>query len=401
MVTSEALSKLGSEFSLIAVAFAVLAVSGSPSDLGLALMARTFPPVLLLLIGGVWADRFSRAKLMISADLVALVAQASLGLVLLTGHYNIWLVVLFQAMLGSATAMFRPAIAGLIPQTVPKSDLQSANSLISIVGSTAGLVGPVLAGGLMLLVNPGVLILVDAATFLISAAILSKLWSVTNVRRTDAPRNFVREAGEGISYVLRSRWLSSTIVQSLLFQAGFAVFFTLGPALTLASGGGAQSWGIMVTAFGGGSLLGGLIALHFRPRTPMIAMQFVLILTIPALFAMAFGAPLVLQAIGALLAGAAFALSDTIWDTYLQATTPEDRLGRVASVAGLSGASLRPFGYLLAGFIAVLLGTAVTFVVTATILFASIVVVLLLLLPKAAELRAPEYSVEEVNSEAS
>lgn len=382
VLAAEALSKLGSEFSLIAVAFAVLTVTGSAGELGLVLMARTLPPLALLVVGGVWADRLGNARLMIAADLTAFAAQLGLGIVLVTGHYNLPLVMALQAILGSASAMFRPAIAGLIPQTVPDDDLQSANSLVSIVGNSASLLGPVLAGALLTLTEPGLLVLIDAATFACSALLLSRLWSL-GMPEGGGPsrRRFLSEASEGFAYVARTSWLAATVPQALLFQMGFAVFFTLGPVVALEGGGGASAWGVTVAAFGGGSLLGGLIALRYRPRTPVLAMQLVLVLTLPILLVMAVGGPLVIQLATAALAGAAFALSQTLWETFIQLTTPRDRLGRVVSVATLGAASLRPFGYLLAGWFAVVAGTPGTFAGTALILMSSIVVVTAVLLP--------------------
>ena len=112
------MSKVGSEFSLIAVSFAVITQGGTASDLGLVLMARTLPPLFFLLAGGVWADRLPRARLMISADTASFITQTILGFVLLIGYLNIPLLMILQAVLGSCGAFFRPAAAGLIPEVI-------------------------------------------------------------------------------------------------------------------------------------------------------------------------------------------------------------------------------------------------------------------------------------------
>jgi MFS family permease len=117
LATAKTLSTFGSELSLVAIPFAVLGTSSWPDALGIVLMARTLPGVILMLLGGVWADRLSRARLMVSSDVASMVVQALLAVALLTHHSPLWLIAVLQALLGAAGAFFTPAAVGMSRQT--------------------------------------------------------------------------------------------------------------------------------------------------------------------------------------------------------------------------------------------------------------------------------------------
>src|ERR671935_754524 len=142
LFTAHAISVLGDFLVPVALAFAVLDLTGSAADLGFVLAARLVPMVLFMLAGGVWADRLPRQQLMIWSHLVRLVSQGALGLLLVTGEARIWELVALQAVHGTATAFYRPAASGIVPQTVSPERLQQANSLVWLAFGIAGFAGP-------------------------------------------------------------------------------------------------------------------------------------------------------------------------------------------------------------------------------------------------------------------
>ena len=105
--------------------------------------------VVFMLVGGVWADRLPREALMIGSSLVRLVTQATLGILLIAGSATIWELVVLQIVHGAATAFFRPASTGIVPDTVSPTRLQQANALMWGAIGTAGLAGPAAAGVLL------------------------------------------------------------------------------------------------------------------------------------------------------------------------------------------------------------------------------------------------------------
>src|SRR5256885_3302649 len=111
-------SAFGDRLVPIALAFAVLDLTGSVADLGYVLAARSLPMLLLVGLGGVWADRLPRQLVMLTSDAVRCASQGLVAALLLTGHARIWEVVVLNAIYGGANAFFTPAMTGLIPATV-------------------------------------------------------------------------------------------------------------------------------------------------------------------------------------------------------------------------------------------------------------------------------------------
>src|SRR5437764_9169281 len=102
----------------VALAFAVLDVTGSVADLGFVFAARSLPLVVFLLAGGVFADRLPRRAVMIGSDLVRLASQGLLAALLLAGAARLWEILVLVVVGGAATAFFNPAVTGLVAQTV-------------------------------------------------------------------------------------------------------------------------------------------------------------------------------------------------------------------------------------------------------------------------------------------
>lgn len=383
LVCAHALSRFGTELALVSVAFAVLRTAHSASALGLVLAARTLPNVVFLVLGGVWADRLPRARVMISSDLICAVVQTALAAAVLLSASPLWLMMLLQATLGTAGAFFAPAATGLTPATVPDAELQRANALLGLVGNGAGMLGPALAGVLVALAGPGWSLLIDAVTFLGSALLLVP--QAVAARRASEPsgpshrpRAMVAELAEGWQEVRTRPWLLAGIGLGLIFQACFAIFFTLGPVTARLYLGGAGAWGAMVTAFGAGSLLGGLLSLRVSPRRPLLAMLAALLVTTPVMVTLSLTGRLPVLLVATGLAGLGFAAADAFWETALQRAVPAERLGRVAAFDRIGSSCLRPFGYLLAGSAAAVLGLPATLRAASAVLAVSVLAVALL-----------------------
>ncbi|MGZ4200194.1 MAG: MFS transporter, partial [Thermoleophilia bacterium] len=117
LLTGQVVSTTGEAMIPVALSFAVLDMTDSPTDVGIVLAAGVVPVVLFVLFGGVWADRMPRQRVLMGADLVRAGLQAVLALLLLSGRASLAEIVALQAARGTAEAFFRPAITGLIPQT--------------------------------------------------------------------------------------------------------------------------------------------------------------------------------------------------------------------------------------------------------------------------------------------
>src|SRR3954469_21009979 len=174
LFAGQALSVVGDRITPVAIAFAVLAI-GDVTDLGLVLAAGGIPFALFAIAGGVVSDRVGRREVMIASDVARTISQAVTAALLLSGRAEVWMLVVLSAAHGTSAAVFMPALAGLIPQTVPAERLQEANALLGFTRSAASVAGPAIAGVVIALGDPGHVIAIDALTFVVSAACLIAL----------------------------------------------------------------------------------------------------------------------------------------------------------------------------------------------------------------------------------
>lgn len=347
----QATSFLGDGIVGVALAFAVLDLTGSVADLGLVLAARLAPLVVVLLVGGVFADRLSRRAVMVSADAVRFAGQGLLATLVLSGTAQLWQIILLQAVHGAASAFFLPAVTGLVVQTVARGRLQEANALRTFAQSAGFIAGPPLAGVLVATVGAGSAIALDAATFAVSAACLA----VLRVPRGEpSPTNtLLRDLAEGWGAYVSRRWLiGANALAALGNLLVLAPFFVLGPAVARSELGGATAWGLILAAYGVGALVGAAAALRLRPRRPLLVGLGMVVLWAPPLALLARGAPAWVVAAFAVLAGSQITLLNTLWETALQQLIPARFLSRVVAYDWVTAIVFQPLGYVAAGALA-------------------------------------------------
>src|ERR671935_681729 len=217
LFVGQATSSFGDRLAPIALAFAVLDLSGSASDLGFVLAAQTLPMLLLVAVAGVWADRLPRQFVMLSSDAVRCASQGTTAVLLLLHQARIWELVVLQAIYGAANAFFTPAQTGLIPATVGPGQLREANALMSFSRTAVGVAGPAAGGTLVALISPGAAVAGDAATFLVSAVSLALLRLERPVREATGASGLT-ELREGLSEVRQRTWIWVLIVYYGVFN---------------------------------------------------------------------------------------------------------------------------------------------------------------------------------------
>jgi MFS family permease len=278
-------SLFGDAFAPIALAFAVLEIGGSASDLGLVLAATTLPRAAFMLFGGVVGDRLRRDRLLVATDAVQALAQSVVGVLLVTGHASVLEIAAVQAVRGTASAFFYPAATGLLPQLVPRGMLQQANALLGISTSTTAILGAAAGGAIVASFGAGTALLVDAATFAASGLLVLRL-RLPPAARTVVPPGLWHDLVEGWREFTSRAWLWKTVVYFALFNAAvLAPYLVLGPLVAKTSLEGAAAWAAIVTAAAAGGLLGTWIALRVRPQRPLRA-GFVAVLGMAPVFAL-------------------------------------------------------------------------------------------------------------------
>jgi MFS family permease len=372
---ARAFSQLGDGLLPVALAFAVLAVDPSASALGFVLAARSVPLVLFLLVGGVWADRLERQRVMLAADLLRAGTQAVLAALVLTGSAELWHFLVLTFLYGCGAAFFLPASTGLIPQVVSAGRLQQANALLSLTGSGFSVVGPALAGVIIAVADPGWAIAVDSATFLVSASFLARLQLPRAVERVQL--GFLTDLRDGWREFRSRTWLWVDGVYSALGNAfTLSPFWALGPVVAERELDGASSWATIATAFGLGAVVGGVFAIRLRPDRPLrLAVSALTLLALPPAL-MAVPTETASIAVAAFAAGLGLIFFNTIFETTVQQYVPPESLSRVASIDWVLSVGLQPLGFALAGPLAESVGLSTTLAAAAVWIIASTAVVL-------------------------
>ena len=354
------ISFFGTNLAPIAVAFAVLGLTNSATDVGLAFAAWTLAQISTLLVGGVVGDRLPRQLVMSGSDSANVVVRTTMGLLLVTGHAQVWQLVALQAVGGCATAFYSPASSGLVPQTVPAASLQQANAMMNIARYAAFPLGAAAGGAIVATIGAGYALLLDGATYATSAALLTRL-RLAAASAKGAARNFARELAEGWHAFTEHTWvwlLTGWI--ALYFLITYAPFFVLGPYVAKQSMGGAGAWATVVTGEAIGALLGGFVALRFQPSRSMLVIGLVFMVTAIQSVLLAVTAPFWVIAVAAVLAGFAFSFGSIVWETCLQQRIEPDKLARVSAYNWMGGMAFLPAGYALAGPVSDAIGISTT-----------------------------------------
>jgi MFS family permease len=304
LLAGQTTSALGSSFTSIALAFAVLQTTGSVADVGLVLAATRLPQLLFLLVGGVAGDRLSRRAVMLSSDALRFATQAVGASLLLTHRATLWELIVLFALHGFAQAFFNPAAFGLVPSLVPGEELARANALLSFGRNASGLAGQLAGGAVVAALGAGAAFGVDSASFLVSAVALAGLRPAGALRTRPAVA-FLHELAAGWREVRSRRWLlAGTAHISLLNGLALVSFFALGPVVAKESLGGSLAWGTIGAGFAAGLIAGAAVAGRVRPRRPVAAALGVVALAAPELALLAMPAPVPLIALAAALGGA-------------------------------------------------------------------------------------------------
>jgi MFS family permease len=384
---AQSTSVIGDKLVLVALALFVIEHTGSTTDLGLVLAAQSLPLVTFLLLGGVWADRLPRHRVMFATDLLRFTLHGLLAALIFSGTASIWRVVVIEVLFGSAEAFFRPAANGLLPQTVPEPDIQQATAITGISSNIAEFAGPALATALVLGVGAGWAFALDATTFALSAGFLTRVRprERTATASAGAPgeagakrASVWREIREGAHEVRSRAWVWATLAAfcAALF-CGLAPWFVLGGVVARQQYGHIAVYGIVEAMIGLGTIAGSLVGVGWRPRHPMrFAMLAILVWPLAAIL-YATGVTLFVVIPATILAGVGIALFDVWWLTALAERIPPDALSRVTSYDWMVSGGLLPVGYLLAGPLGKSLGSVNVLIAGSAIAFVALALGLL------------------------
>jgi predicted MFS family arabinose efflux permease len=357
----EGISLIGDQFYLIAMPWLVLQITGSSGTaLGVALMLAGIPRAIFVLVGGALSDRISPRLVMLASNALRGVLVGVLAALTLTQVVELWHVYALSFMFGLVDAFFHPAYASLPPRLVDGTLLEPANALLQVTLRLSLLIGPGLAGVLVARHGPAIALAFDAVTFaaaMVALLLMRPVEVVRNGKPDEATQSgdqpgIVDAIREGLVYVSRHTVLVLVLLMVAAVDFSFVGPITVGlPVLADTRFGDPQAYGVMLSAFGGGALLGIVIGGALQVRR--LGVLFVGIMMIFALMLGTLGVAGSLPGIAALMAvsGIGSGIFNVKGISWIQRRTDPEMLARVMSLIMLSSVGLQPLSSMLAGLL--------------------------------------------------
>ena len=353
-LASRTVNMLGLTAATVAMAFAVLDLGGSATALGQVLAARTVPMVLVLLFGGVLADRLPRSLVLQASNVTSALAQGATAVLLLTGTAELWVVLVLQMVAGVASGLGFPAMAGMVPTLVPRDQLQQANALLAASRGLTAIAGPSLGTLLVVTVGSGWAVLADAATWLVAALLLLPVRRHATGRAERATpdghaSSTLADLREGWRLFRGTTWLWVVVAGfGVLNAIAAGAWLTLGPALAEETIG-RQAWGWVLSAEAAGALVAtGVLLRVALPRPLLVGMLAGSLLGIPMVM-LGLDPRVGLLVVASFAAGIGLEVFGMGWNLAMQENIDEAQLSRAYSYDALGSFVAMPVGQLLYG----------------------------------------------------
>ncbi len=370
-------SLLGAGVWIVALVFQVKGLGGTPSDLSFVAALNAVGLIAAALVGGVVADRVPQKRILVAVESAKVVGFAAAAVLGLTGTIELWHLAVIAFVLGVADGFFYPAYTALLPSILDEGDLLPANGVEGMLRPLLlQAAGPVLASVLIVTASPALAFAIVAGLQLFAVAGL--LW----LRTTPVRRDFAADAGrhplasvvadirEGVRYTVRTPWLIGTLVYACVW-----VLVMTGPldvllpfAVTEQTGGGAESYALVLAAYGIGAAVSSLVVASFRlPRRYLTVMNLVWGFGTLPLVVAGVATELWMFVVAGLVVGASFGWGQVIWGTLLQRRVPAQLLGRVSSLDFFVSLALMPISLAIAGPIGEAIGFGWAFLVAGVV----------------------------------
>lgn len=370
--SASAISNLGDGVRLTALPLLAASLTRDPGQVAAVTAATWLPWLVFSLIGGAVVDRADRARLMRDAQALRFVVVVGLALAVVGGWASMPVLYLAAFLIGAGEVLVDTAAQALVPRLVARDDLERANGQVMAAQTTANdFIGPPV-GGFMFALGPAIPFWADAASFGLGAVLLQRLRAFAPDERVPAasPTSVRADIGEGL------RWLrGNPLLLALAIASGSVNFFTtffdsllvlyvleildLGP----------QGFGILLTGFAAGGLLGSLAASRVAAVIGR-AYANAIAIAIVGVTVLGLGATSNALVAGALLfvTGFVAVIGNVVLVTLRQALVPERLLGRVTSAFRMLGYGTIPLGALAGGAVASAAGLRVPFYISGVVL---------------------------------
>ncbi|MFF1958584.1 MFS transporter [Streptomyces sp. NPDC058220] len=346
--------------------------TGSPAQAGLVLAVGSVPRAVLMLGGGVLADRFGPRRVVIGSDTARCVFILGMAAALLFTTPTLWLLVAVALVFGAVDALFLPAVGALPPRITAPGQLARVQGLRGLAARVAGVTGAPLGGLAVALGGSVTAFAVAGALFAVSIPLLLSVRIAPQPAKAPgdgAPDTAWSELVDGLRYIRRHRVLGPLVLVVAVGELGFVGPLNIGLTLLVQERGwGADGMGWIVAAFGVGAGVSAL-ALTVRGRVPRAGLVQTAGLAAGsvAVACLGFAPSIALAVVAGVFIGLLAGLSGALTGALLQTAADPEYLGRVTSVATLFSLGIAPLSFPLTGAAVGLWGTAPVFAASAAV----------------------------------
>jgi MFS transporter, ENTS family, enterobactin (siderophore) exporter len=373
VLLGQTVSAFGDAVSMTVLPLLVVALTGSGIAMGVVGVLQLLPDLLLGLPAGALADRWDRRRMIIIADLGRALLTALIPLSVMLGWPTMAVILLVTFPINTLRVVFLAAWTAAMPSIVRPDQVGRAAGFAEAIGSASFVIGPAVAGLLVVVIGPGPTLALDAASFVVSAASLMLIRRPLRADRSGIESHLLADIREGVAYVVQEPVLRVLVPFWTVVSVSMApivpvvIFF-----LTIDRGEGAGVVGLILSAYGAGSVVGALLATRFTNGRLGRLMLSANVVAAACILCFALSAQPLIQAAFAMAAGVAGALVFVPYITLRSTIPPNYLMGRVGSSARTISVGLAPIGTLLAGLSLDALGGQTTlFLISVVVVSAS------------------------------
>ena len=351
-VSGQSLSLVGTWIQQVAVTWLVYRLTNSAFMLGIVGFSGQLPLFVIAPFAGVLADKSNRHKLLLYTQSLALLQALILSILVFTEAIQIWQLIVLSVILGIINAFDMPIRQAFVVEMIDnkKEDLGNAIAFNSSMVNAARLVGPSVAGILIATVGEGWCFLINAISFFAVVISLLKM-KVEPLKLKPRESKVLKQLSEGFKYTFGFAPIRYLIILLSVVSLMSTSITLLAPVIAKEYlGGGADTFGFLMSAYGSGALLGAFYLLNKKNVLGLgkiIGMAVILfgISLVIFSFSRVFAASVVIMA----AAGLGMMLQIASTNTLLQTLSEETKRGRVMSFYSMAFRGMSPFGSLIAG----------------------------------------------------
>ena len=363
LISARLISNFGNGFMPIALSFGILALpGGSASDVSLVLGVQLAPTIAFMIFGGVAGDRFKRNQIVGGSDIIGCLFVFLSAASFIFGFTSIALLCFTGFFFGVLNAFWWPAFSGMLPEILPKEQLQKGNATVGLLTNFGYVAGSLVAGILVASFGAGWAILIDGISFLIAGILV---WGIDLPPITsgdsEKPPAMWRELREGWSEFISRKWVVVVVIAfSFVNLAYEATLGVLGPIATKEHGGGPKEWSWVIAAITLGMIVGGVLALRVHFSRPLLVGILPEIFVGVWIFMIGVPNQLVATLLVAFATGISIEIFYVAWSTSMQQHIPSESYSRVVSYDALGSYALAPIGLVIIGPIIEAIGVVQT-----------------------------------------